>query len=200
MEKIVKRLFLGGTLLLALAVSLTAGTSYADDEQSSAQTKFKFTVPEYLALSNVTNVAITQANVGKVNEQNITADVVTNARYVVKIHADQESGYTPDLKGRSEENTTNIPAITAGQTVQGGVSGWGIKVSTEQVGEDEDGAITVVAGDYKGVTATEQTFYTGLSTGGETKKIDIPVGIGVSPSQKHDTYSTTVTLTLAKAQ
>lgn len=184
MEKIVKRLFLGGTLLVALAVSLTAFSTYAadDDTQASGQTNFKLSVQSSLALSNVTSVEWEQANVGVVNEKDITADVVSNSAFVVKVHADATQNHTPELV-MTTDASQKIPTTS---DVKGGVSGWGIKNN--------------VSNAYQAVTANPETFYTGASTKGATSNIALPVGIGVSPTQAYGTYSTVVTLTLAAAQ
>lgn len=176
MEKIIKRLFLGGALLVALAVSLTAFSTYAaDDTTATAVTKFKLNVQQALQISDVKGVNFSQANVGNLNEDNITANINTNSAYVLNVHAAQ-----PDLV--MDGGTMTIPAVT---TPEGGVSGWAMKSG--------------ITNAYQQVTSTPTPFYRASSTQGTLTPIALPVGIGISPTQEHGTYSTIVTLTLAAA-
>lgn len=181
MEKIVKKLFIGGTLLVALAVSFTAlSPSYAADEEESVTgtTQFKLNVPEVLTLSDVQGVSIEPASLANLNEGNITAKVAANNNYVVKL-----SATTPNLTLQGgDASSASIPAVA---NPQGGVNGWSIK--------------NLVSNAYQAITTEAATFYNGAISGNTATSIEIPVGIGVAPTLPNGTYSTVVTLTVAAA-
>ncbi len=173
MEKLIKRLFLGGTLLVALAVSLTAFSTYAaDNTTANGETTFKLNVKQALQISDVKGVSWEQANVGNLNEKDLTATVNTNLPYTLNVHAD-----TPALT--MTESDATIPAV---DTPVGGESGWAMK--------------SLITNAYQKVTNTPTSFYRANSTQGVLTPVALPVGIGISPTQEHGTYSTTVTLTL----
>ncbi len=182
MEKIVKRLFIGGALLVALAVSFTAlNPSYAAEEEDGSvtgTTQFKFNVPEVLTLSNVQGVSIEPASLANLNEGNITANVSANNNYVVKL-----SAATPNLTLQGgDPSSASIPAVA---NPQGGVNGWSVK--------------NLVSNVYQAITTEAVTFYNGAISGNTAANIAIPVGIGVAPTLPNGTYSTVVTLTVATA-
>lgn len=177
MEKIIKKLFISGTLLVALAVSCTALTSsYAVDENKPPKdTTFELTIPEVVTLSKVDGVNIEQASLGTINEDNIVAEVMTNSNYQIQL-----SATTPDLKLNGDITSSQFIPATA--NVQAGVNGWGVKNANNI---------------YDAVTTTPKPFYNGVMTGSTPASVNLPVGIGVAPTLPNGTYSTVVTLTVA---
>lgn len=180
MEKVIKRLFVGGTLLVALAVSCTAFSStYADEatESVTGKTQFRLNVPEVLTLTNVKGVTINPASFTDVNTGNISATIAANAGYIVQLSAAKPS---LTLNGGSDE-TSAIPAVAL---PEGGKSGWSVKNAS---------------GAYQAITSTPTTFFSGSATGATPANLTIPVGIGVAATQPDGTYSTVVTLTVSTA-
>lgn len=176
MEKIIKKLFITGTLAFALAISCTALTSsYAEGDAATEDTTFELTVPEVIVLSRVTGVNIEQASLGTINEANIVAEVMTNSNYQIQLSAAQ-----PDLKLNGD--AASAVAIPASDTVQAGVNGWAVKNASNA---------------YQAVATTPKPFYNGIKTGSTPANVNLPVGIGVAPTLQNGTYSTFVTLTLA---
>lgn len=188
MEKIVKKLFITGTLLVGLAVSAsTLGYTSAinvvcNGEGANAycdqDVTYTVTVPKTLILKDVAGVSIDSASTTDINTDNISAHILANTAYQVKLSATQ-----PDLLLNGTSTTSKIPAITGAQTVEAGKDLWGIKKDSAYVG-----------------IGTQPTWQfsrspSTVTDAGEEKTFE--VGIGVSPSLAAGTYSTVVTMTLS---
>lgn len=190
MENVIKKLFLGGSLLTALAVSLTALGVHADtitDETgagANGTSKFTINVPKTIVLTNVTDGAIASGNVSydAINTTTISATVQANTKYALYLSATQ-----PDLVGENDASQ-KIPAISGSNAITAGTNGWGIMKSGDSV--------------YTGITDKLQLFYqsgditngaTATTTNGATTTFN--VGVGVANSLPSDTYLTNVTVT-----
>ncbi len=188
MEKIVQKLFITGALLVGLAVSAST-LGYANainvacngagaDSACDQTVTYTVTVPKTLILKDVTGVNIPNASTSAINTGNITAHILANTAYQVKLSATQ-----PDLLLNGTDTNTKIPAITGAQTVAAGQSGWGLLKDAAYVG-----------------IGTEPTWQfsrspSSVTDAGEEKQF--PVGIGVSNALSAGTYSTVVTMTLS---
>ena len=209
MEKIIRRLFLSGTLLVGLAVTGLSLQTYADettykcDDGStldsdnktctsdgdsagiSGTTSFSIKIDKALTLSNVQGADIDKASFASVAEGTIKATVTSNSKYSISLSATE-----PNLKLSGDP--TGAQVIQASDTVtKGGASINGTLTSTW-------GVKKAGADDYTAITPSPVSFFTstGKSAATGTETI-LTVGVGVTPTLQAGSYSTQITVTAA---
>lgn len=189
LESIVKKLFLGGTLMVALAVSMmTVGTYAADQTCTGAscattgvtsQTKFSLTVDKVLTISTNPSSAEITAIPNQVATGTLSVGVQTNSPYTISLSATQ-----PNLVNTVD----NTQVIRASSNVSGTDNTWGIKKMS---------AANAPTGNYVALTSGNATFLdsTTAAPAGQTSNFEI--GVGTTATLPDGTYSTTVTVTAA---
>ncbi len=200
MEKIVRRLFLTGVLVVGLAVSGLCLQTYAavsciggtattangittctettgSNFGATSSSTFSVTIDKVLTLSDVAGTGTINADITKVATGNIKGTVTSNSKYTISLKADE-----PNLV---KDTTNKIPPSSS---VTSGVNGWGIKK------KNTDGTN---ATSYTGLTAADQTFFTSAAAAPNGTPTTFEVGVGVSPALPTGTYTTTVTVTAA---
>lgn len=199
MEKIVRRLFLTGTLVVGLAVSGLCLQTYAitctdtgvtqsgtvctgtDENIPNAigTSTFSITVDKVLTLSNVSGTGTINADITQVATGQISSTVTSNAKYTISLKATE-----PNLV-KDGDTTNKIPATNS---VVKGTNGWGIKKKAAN-GTNE--------GAYTGLTTADQVFFTSTASAPNGTPTVFEVGVSVSPALPTGTYATTVTVTAA---
>ncbi len=176
MESIVKKLFVSGSLLVALAVTLTTITSNvsaADVAPVTGRTKFSLTVENALTLSNVSATEIT-AKPSDIANGTLSATVSSGSKYTISLSAEQ-----PALSAADITDTINAGDATVNNT-------WGI----QKIGESA----------YTAIGTAPAVFYTSAApseNGGSVT--DFNVGVRISPILPAGSYSTDITVTAAVA-
>lgn len=176
MESIVKKLFASGSIIVALAATLTAITSSvsaADIAPVTNQTKFSLTVENALTLSDVSATEIT-AKPSDIATGTLSAKVSSAAKYTISLSATE-----PALTATDITDAINPGDATVNNT-------WGV----QKIGEST----------YTGISTTPDVFYTSDApsvAGGSVT--DFSVGVRVSPTLPAGSYSTDITVTAAVA-
>lgn len=194
LESIVKRLFLGGTVAVALAVSLMSVQSFATTAEGSAaasgattHTTFNLTVNQVLtiAVASSPTINITSDTINKVNTGTLGVTVTSNTPYEIQLKSDSTA--QPALKSGTNEiaaGSTNVKDSTT-------VSSWGIKKKGGTNSTDNASN----ASSYTALTTSAVTFYDSNTTkasgtGGVTTNFE--VGVSVTATQPAGTYTTKV--------
>lgn len=179
MEKIVKKLFIAGSLLVGAAVSFMSLTTYAVSAEGSAATNgvssnttFSLKVDNVLTLSNVTANVNIAASPTAIKTGTLSATVTSNGKYNLSLSA------ADTLKSSAGDS---IPAV-APVAQQ---NGWGIRLGT--------------SGSYSVINNTAKTLFTSTTSAPSGTATAFEVGVSVAPSLPAGDYSTTVTVT-ASAQ
>ncbi len=186
LESIVKKLFLGGTLVVAAAVSMMAASSFAVSATGSAaangvssQTTFSLTVDKVLTIStNPTSAEIT-ALPGQVATGTLSVGVQTNSPYTISLSAAQ-----PNLV----HTTDSSKVIAASSSVSGAANTWGIKKMTNA---------NVPTGAYVGLTTGAVTFLDSAAAAPAGVLSNFEIGVGTTATLADGTYNTAVTVTAA---
>lgn len=210
LESIVKKLFLGGTLTVALAVSLMTVGSYAytvdsnvklecttaaisagtckegstDAEVSSlgvsSKTTFSMTVPKVLTLSDV---KVTDAS-GSSSTIEATVNELATGKLSAKVTSN--TGYTISLSAATPaltNGTNSIAAAPAAGIATLANNTWGIQKSGQT--------------NYTGLTNTATAFFTSGGSAPSGVATSFNIGVLVDATIPAGNYSTVVTVTAA---
>ncbi len=194
LESIVKRLFLGGTVAVALAVSLMSMQSFAATAEGSAaasgattSTTFNLTVNQVLtiAVTKSPSIGITSSTINQVNTDTLGVKVTSNTPYEIQLKSDSTA--QPALKSGTNEiaaGSTNVKNNTT-------VSSWGIKKKGGTNSTDNSSDAT----GYTALTTGAVTFYdsgTTKASGTNGVTTNFTVGVSVTSTQPAGEYTTKV--------
>lgn len=181
MERIIKKLFLSGCLVLAVAVSLTAlASSSASAVQKTSI--FSVTVPKTISITSAAMAGTTDA------DRIITADPNNVVSKNLNIGIKSNAGFTISLHAASTNLTSGNNTIPASSSLTAGTSGWGIK-------KKPTANSTTDAGSYTGMTTSAVEFYRQTTAQTTAQTYAFPVGVAVSKIQAEGSYTTVVTVT-----